>query len=75
MKELGIDDVSVTLVDVDSIVSSKLINEETLIGAENRNRNLYCYCVENNIPFDLLISIEGAKHTSYELSFLSKRNL
>lgn len=59
MKKLEIDDVSVTLVDVDSMVSSKPINEETLIGAENRNCNLYCYCVENNIPFDLLISIEG----------------
>ena len=59
MKKLEIDDVSVTLVDVDSMVSSKPINEETLIGAENRNCNLYCYCVENNTPFSSLISIDG----------------
>lgn len=59
MKELGIDDVSIELVNVNSLVSSKPINDETLIGARNRNKNLYNYCIENNISFDLLISIEG----------------
>ena len=59
MKELEIDDVSIELVNVNSLVSSKPINDETLIGARNRNKNLYNYCIENNISFDLLISIEG----------------
>lgn len=34
MKELGIDDVSIELVNVNSLVSSKPINDETLIGAK-----------------------------------------
>ncbi len=59
MTELGFDDVSITTVDVNSSVSSRPINDETLIGARNRNKNLYNYCMENDISFDLLISIEG----------------
>ena len=59
MKELEIDDVSIELVNVNSLVSSKPINDETLIGARNRNNGLYNYCMENDISFDLLISIEG----------------
>ena len=47
MKELEIDDVSIELVNVNSLVSSKPINDETLIGARNRNKNLYNYCIEN----------------------------
>ena len=59
MKELGFDDVSIIPVSVNSQVNSKPINDETLIGARNRNKNLYNYCVENDISFDLLVSIEG----------------
>ena len=59
MSELGFDDISITTIDANSLVSSKPINDETLIGARNRNKNLYDYCRENNISFDLLISIEG----------------
>ena len=59
MNELGFDDISITPIDVKSLVNSKPINDETLIGARNRNKNLYNYCIENNISFDLLISIEG----------------
>lgn len=59
MSELGFDGISITTVDANSLVSSKPINDETLIGARNRNKNLYDYCRENNISFDLLISIEG----------------
>lgn len=59
MNELGFGDVSITSVSGDSLVSSKPINEDALIGAKNRNYNLYRYCLENNISFDLLISIEG----------------
>lgn len=59
MKELGFDDISIIPVSVNSQVNSKPINDETLIGARNRNKNLYNYCVENDISFDLLVSIEG----------------
>ena len=59
MNELGFDDISVIPVNVNSLVSSKPINDETLIGAKNRNHSLYNYCIENDISFDLLISIEG----------------
>lgn len=59
MRKLGYEDIRVNSIDISSMVSSKPINEETLIGAKNRNHNLYCYCTKNNIPFDLLISIEG----------------
>ena len=59
MSELGFDDISITTINANSLVSSKPINDETLIGARNRNKNLYDYCRENNISFDLLISIEG----------------
>ena len=57
MSELGFDDISITTINANSLVSSKPINDETLIGARNRNKNLYDYCRENNISFDLLISI------------------
>ena len=59
MTELGFDDVSIIPVSVNSLVSSKPINAETLVGARNRNQGLYNYCTENDISFDLLISIEG----------------
>ena len=59
MNELGFDDISIVPVNVNSLVSSKPINDETLIGAKNRNHGLYNYCMENDISFDLLISIEG----------------
>ena len=42
---------------VPSHVSSKPINDETLLGACNRNQEVLKYCIENNIPYDLLISI------------------
>lgn len=57
--ELGIDDIHVTKLAVPSNVSSRPISDETLIGARNRNQELLKYCKENNIPYDLLISIEG----------------
>ena len=59
LNELNIIDYEITCVGIDSNVSSKPINEETLIGALNRNYNLLHYCEKNNITFDLLISIEG----------------
>ena len=59
MNELGFDDILIIPVNVNSLVSSKPINNETLIGAKNRNHSLYDYCMEKDISFDLLISIEG----------------
>lgn len=59
LKELGIDDVHITKLAVPSNVSSRPISGETLIGARNRNQELLKYCKENNISYDLLISIEG----------------
>ncbi len=59
LNELGIPDYEIICVGIDSNVSSKPIGDETLIGTLNRNRNLLKYCKENNIAFDLLISIEG----------------
>lgn len=49
MNELDSNNVSIIPVSVDSLVSSKPINEDALIGAKNRNYNLYRYCLENNI--------------------------
>lgn len=59
LDELGISSYKIKSIGVDSKVSSKPINEETLIGAKNRNKALLTYCISNNIDFDYLISIEG----------------
>lgn len=59
LEEIGIFNYEIISVAVDSKVSSKPINEETLIGAKNRNKELLQYCKNNNINFDFLISIEG----------------
>lgn len=59
LKVLGINDYEIESIEVNSHVSSKPINEETLIGAHNRNQELFNYCTKNNVDFDLLISIEG----------------
>ena len=59
LNKIGIRDYSIISVKVDSKVSSKPINKETLIGAKNRNRALLNYANKNNIDFDYLISIEG----------------
>ncbi len=59
LNELDINDFEIDSLEVDSHVSSKPIDEETLVGAHNRNQELLEYCLKNNIDFDLLISIEG----------------
>lgn len=59
LDELGITNFNTECLAVPSNVSSKPINEETLIGAKNRNIELFRYCLENNIDYDYLISIEG----------------
>lgn len=70
MQSIGYNDIKITPIDVPSQVSSKPINEETLIGAQNRNKNLYKYCQENNIDFDLLISIEGGYEQVNNIYFI-----
>lgn len=57
--ELGITDYTISCIDVPSRVSSKPINEEILLGAQNRNIALINYYQKNQIDYDLLISIEG----------------
>lgn len=59
LNELNISNYEIISLQVDSHVSSKPINEETLTGAHNRNVELFNYCEKNNVNFDLLISIEG----------------
>ena len=59
MKELDFENIDIESINVNSMVSSKPINDETLVGAKNRNYNLQQYCNQNNLSFDLLISIEG----------------
>lgn len=70
MESIGYNDIKITPIDVPSQVSSKPINEDTLIGAQNRNKNLYEYCQENNIDFDLLISIEGGYEQVNNIYFI-----
>ena len=59
LTELGITDYTISCIDVPSRVSSKPINEEILLGAQNRNIALINYCQKQQIDYDLLISIEG----------------
>ena len=59
LNELGYTVVNTKMIEVNSLVSSKPLNEETLIGVQNRNANLYNYAISNNISFDYLISIEA----------------
>lgn len=59
LEKLNISNVDIVGISVESMVSSKPLNDETLKGAINRNNNLYKHCINNEIDFDLLISIEG----------------
>lgn len=52
-------DIMIDSLAVPSHVGSRPLNDDTLLGAQNRNKELYNYCMENSIDFDLLISIEG----------------
>lgn len=59
LEKLNISNVDIVGISVESMVSSKPLNDETLKGAINRNNSLYKHCINNEIDFDLLISIEG----------------
>lgn len=70
LKELNIEDANITSVAVDSKVSLRPLNEATLIGAKNRNQALLEHCKSNNLPYDLLISIEGGYEEVDETYFI-----
>lgn len=70
LNKINIKDYEITSLDVDSHVSSKPIDDETLVGAHNRNQELLRYCLKNNIDFDLLISIEGGYEQVGEYYFI-----
>lgn len=59
LNKLNISDYEIESVEVSSHVSSKPLNDETLLGAHNRNQEVMKYCLQNNLVYDLLISIEG----------------
>ena len=59
LKQLNVSDYEIESIEAPSHVSSKPINGETLLGAHNRNQEVRKYCLQNNIFYDLLISIEG----------------
>ncbi len=59
LNSLNITDYEIESVEASSHVSSKPINDETLLGAHNRNQEVMKYCFQNNLVYDLLISIEG----------------
>lgn len=52
-------EVEVTGIEVPSFVPDQPINEETLIGAENRARNLFKINYEQNLNADYFVGVEG----------------
>lgn len=70
LEKLNISDFNIELFAVESLVSSKPIDSEMINGAMNRNRNLLKYCQNNNINYDLLISIEGGYEQVGDYYFL-----
>lgn len=71
IERLNIKDVEIVCIPVESMVSSKPLNEETLKGALNRNNNLYQHCINNDIDFDMLISIEGGYEQVFNNYFIT----
>ena len=59
LNELNIKDYNIIPVKAKSNVRDNPINEETRLGAQNRNKYIHNYCEENNINYDILISIEA----------------
>ena len=59
LNKLGINDNIIDGYKALSNVRDNPINEETKIGAINRNISLKQYCKNNNLTYDLLISIEA----------------
>ncbi len=67
---LNINDLEIELIEVNSHVSSKPLNNDILLGAHNRNQELRKYCLDNNISYDLLISIEGGYEQIVDYYFI-----
>lgn len=59
LEELNISDYEIICFKADSKVDSKPIGFEIIRGAENRNIDIKNKCIENNIDYDYLCSIEG----------------
>ena len=59
LNKLNINDYNIIPVKAQSNVRENPINEETKLGAQNRNEYIKNYCKENNINYDILISIEA----------------
>lgn len=59
LKKLNINDYNIISVKAKSDVRDNPINEETKMGAQNRNKFIKEYCEKNNIDYDVLISIEA----------------
>lgn len=59
LNSLNINDYEIVSIEAPSHVSSKPIDAETLLGAHNRNQEVMKYSLQNNLAYDLLISIEG----------------
>ena len=70
LESLGIYDYEIECIAVPSNVSSKPLNDDTLKGARNRNRNLLEYLYKNSINFDFVISIEGGYEKIDERYFI-----
>lgn len=59
LNKFNINDYNIIPVKAQSNVQENPINEETKLGAQNRNEYIQNYCEENNINYDILISIEA----------------
>ena len=59
LNKLNINDYNIIPVKAQSNVQENPINEETKLGAHNRNNYIKNYCEKNNINYDILISIEA----------------
>ena len=59
LNKLNISDYNIIPIKAESNVRDNPINEETKIGAQNRNEYICNYCESNNINYDILISIEA----------------
>ncbi len=59
LKKLNMSEYEIFSYDVLSETNSKPIGFEIIRGAENRNKNLKKYALDNNIKYDYLCSIEG----------------
>ncbi len=70
MKDLNIDDYNIIAVKAKSNVRENPINEETKLGAQNRNKYIKDYCESNNIDYDVLISIEAGYTKEGEKYFI-----